>query len=111
MKIIDINNLVKESLKPLGVPVEFQFYNGKKNLYITFFCYNEQGEVFSDDKETVTGSYIQIDIWYKENSDLGQRALNLLRDVGFTKRTIYDAPYEPDTRLFHKVLRLLYVEN
>lgn len=106
---MSINQLIKDVLIPLGVPVNFQKYTGREGTYITFFCYNEQGEVFADDIELETGLYMQIDIWQKDDSeDLKENAIKLLKQAAFKKRTIHDAPYEPDTKTFHKVLRFVY---
>lgn len=110
---ININELIIDTLKPLDIPVKFQKYTGRETNYITFFCYNEQGEVFADDVEIVTGFYMQIDIWSKEDTEsIKENAIELLNKVGFRKRTIHDAPYEPDINTFHKVLRFFYyIEN
>lgn len=107
-----INELVKNSLQPLNVPVEFQTYEGEDDPYITFFEYLDQGEMFSDDKENNTGYYIQIDLWSKWNlEELKKDTIKLLKANGFVKRTIHDAPYEPDTEIFHKVLRFFFIEE
>lgn len=110
---MSINKLVISTLKPLNIPVEFQNYNGSNDTYITFFTYLEKGESYSDDLEDTTGFYVQIDLWSKGNLEkLKTDTVNLLKANGFAKRTIHDAPYEPDTGIFHKVLRFFYsVEN
>jgi len=110
---ININELIKDTLKPLGIPIKFQKHTGRETTYITFFCYNEQGEVFADDVEIATGFYMQIDIWSKEDTEsIKESTKELLKQAGFKKRTIHDAPYEPDTSTFHKVLRFFYyIEN
>ncbi|RXI58987.1 hypothetical protein [Clostridium tetani] len=107
------NKLIIDTLKPLGVPTRFQTYEGKEETYITFFCYNEQGESYADDIEIATGFYMQIDLWSKGNLEkIKENTIKLLKANGFIKRTIHDAPYEPDTGIFHKVLRFFYyVEN
>ncbi|WP_242838375.1 hypothetical protein [Clostridium ihumii] len=52
---------------------------------------------------------MQIDIWSKKNLEqLKEITVDLLKKNGFIKRTIHDAAYEPDTGLFHKVLRFFY---
>ncbi|MBN3405736.1 hypothetical protein CF088_10640 [Clostridium botulinum] len=106
---MSINKLIIDTLNSLGVPTRFQTYEGKEETYITFFCYNEQGERFADDTEIATGLYMQVDIWSKGNIEkLKEDTVKLLKANGFVKRTIHDGPYEPDTGIFHKVLRFFY---
>ena len=109
---MSINKLIIDTLKPLSVPVRFQTYEGKEETYITFFCYNEQGESFADDTEILTGFYMQVDIWSKGNVEkLKESVIDLLKQVGFKRKNGQDL-YEPDTKIFHKVLRFFYyVEN
>ncbi|EKS4344849.1 hypothetical protein QB607_002845 [Clostridium botulinum] len=110
---MSINKLIIDTLKPLGVPTRFQTYEGKEETYITFFCYNEQGECFADDTEIATGLYMQVNIWSKGNVEqLKIDTVELLKKAGFIKRPGAQDLYEPDTRIFHKVLRFFYyVEN
>ncbi|HBJ2609724.1 hypothetical protein FDA77_19185 [Clostridium botulinum] len=109
---MSINKLIINTLKPLNIPVDFQTYEGKEETYITFFCYNEQGERFADDTEIITGFYMQVDIWSKGNVEkLKESVINLLKQVGFKRKNGQDM-YESDTKIFHKVLRFFYyVEN
>ncbi|EJP6471359.1 hypothetical protein NHI66_000607 [Clostridium botulinum] len=110
---MSINKLIIDTLKPLGIPARFQTYEGKEETYITFFCYNEQGERFADDAEIITGFYMQVDIWGKENIEqLKINTVKLLKKASFIKRPGAQDLYEPDTKIFHKVLRFFYyVEN
>ncbi|MET7041782.1 hypothetical protein WBZ18_12920 [Clostridium botulinum] len=106
---MSINKLIIDALKPLNVPIKFQTYGGKEETYITFFTYLEQGEEYSDDLEEDTGFYVQIDLWSKGNLEkLKEYTVKLLNANGFIKRTIHDAPYEPDTKIYHKVLRFFF---
>lgn len=109
---MSINKLIIDILEPLNVPVKFQTYEGEETTYITFFTYLEQGESYSDDLEDTTGFYVQIDLWSKGNLEkIKENTIKLLKANGFIKRTVHDAPYEPDTGIFHKVLRFFYYEN
>lgn len=103
-----INNLIINTLKPLGIPVGFQKYSGSQDTYITFFCYNERGRVFADDEEIRTGFSVQVDIWSKGNYiEIVRRTRKLLEDVGF-KRTSAADLYESDTGIYHKGMRFSY---
>ncbi|EPY2286134.1 hypothetical protein ACXAT6_003393 [Clostridium sporogenes] len=105
---MSINKLIIDTLQPLGIPVQFQTYEGKETTYITFFNYLEQGEKYSDDLEESTGFYYQVDIWSKGNLEkLKKKTVKLLKNAGFIKRTINDL-YEPDTKTFHKCCRFFF---
>lgn len=108
---MNINKLIKETLKPIGVPVDFEVYKGDENTYITFSQYLEQGEVFSDDGETATGHYIQINVFSKKNyNKVVDKVKELLKEAGFIRKTEHGL-YEPDTQIFHRVLRFFFIEN
>lgn len=105
---MSINKLIVDTLNPLNVPVEFETYEGEDDPYITFFCYNEQGEAFADDEEVATGLYMQVDVWSKGNIEqLKTDVINLLKGVGFKRKNGQDL-YELDTKIYHKVLRFFY---
>ncbi len=100
---MSINKLIIDALKPLNIPVNFQTYKGKEETYITFFCYNEQGECFADDTEIATGIYMQVDIWSKGNAEqLKIDTAKLLKKVGFIKRPGVPDLYEPIQEYFIK---------
>lgn len=115
---MSINKLIIDTLESTGVPVDFQTYEGDENKYITFSEYLQQGEGFADDDEIVTGHYIQINVWSKYILDTNtsyrkivDQVKKLLKEKGFIRK--YETElYEPDTKIFHKVLRFFYyVEN
>lgn len=106
-----INDLIKDTLKPLGIPIQFQWYCGKATTYITFSEYLGQGEGYADDEETETGHYIQIDVWSKSDyTEIVKQAKDLLKQAGF-RRTYENEFYEDDTKIYHKVLRVFYLEE
>jgi len=106
-----INQLIKNTLAPLGIPVTNLKYSGSATTYITFFSYNEHGEEWAEDKEIATGFYIQVDVWSKGDcTDIAAQAKTLLENAGF-RRTYATEMYENDTLTFHKVLKVTYVVN
>jgi len=106
-----INKLIIDTLQPLGIPVYFQRYDGNEDTYITFFTYNEQGELFADDIEIQTGFNVQIDIWSKGNyMNIADQTRELLENVGFKRTSSIDL-YEEDTGLYHKGIRFFYAQN
>lgn len=104
-------NKIPDILNPTGVQVSRLNYIGNADPYITFFFYNDQGEVFTDDKEAVTGHYLQVDIWTKNSFiALAEQVKSLMKNAGFTR--IYETElYEKDTSINHKVLRFSYYEE
>lgn len=106
-----MNELIKQILDPLGVPVEFQTYGGKASTYITFFNTMENAESYADNEETSTGYYIQVDVWSKSNyATLVASTLKMLKQAGF-RRTYMTEFYEKDTKIFHKVIRVSKFEE
>ena len=106
-----INKIVLETLAAVGVPVSFQKYTGKENTYITFHEYLQNGEDFSEDQESHTGHYIQIDIWSKSDyTALVTTVKSLALAAGFHRLNEADF-YEPDTGIYHKGLKFYYLES
>ncbi len=104
-----INSLIVTTLTPLGVPVSFQKYSGAATTYITFFCYNEQGEEWAENKEIATGFYVQVDVWSKgDYSVLADQVEVAMIVAGFIRTSAQDL-YESDTQIFHKAVRFVYV--
>lgn len=107
---MNLGQRVKDALAPLGVPLSFSVYIGSATTYITFFCYNEQGEEWSENEEIVTGYYVQVDIWSKGSYiDLADQVMTAMISAGFKRMTAQDL-YESDTKTFHKALRFSYVD-
>ncbi|AEB77635.1 hypothetical protein ADU80_04940 [Clostridium botulinum] len=108
---MEINKLIINTLKSTNVPVAFEFYKGDESTYITFSEYLQQGEVFADDMENVTGHYIQVNVFSKKNySKVVDQVKKLLKEKGF-KRKYENGLYEPDTQIYHRVIRFFYSEN
>jgi hypothetical protein len=108
---MNLNSLVVDTIKNLGVPVSFQNYTGKEPTYITFFEYNQQGEEYADDTEIGTGHFIQIDIWSKSDYImLVESVKNSLIKAGFWRLSEIDL-YENDTNIYHKGMRFFYLEE
>jgi hypothetical protein len=108
---MSLNKLIIDTLKPTGVPVLFQTYSGTAPTYITFFEYNQFGALHADDEEQETAHFIQVDVWSKgDYTAIVQQAKDLMTAAGFSRSTENEL-YEPDTKIYHKVLRFSYVEE
>ena len=106
-----MNKKIHEALTPLGVPVKFQKHSGAANQYITFHEYFQAGEAYDDDEESLTGRYVQVDIWSKIDYEvLVIQVKNQMKNAGFTRIDEADL-YESDTRIYHKALRYYYLEE
>lgn len=103
-----INSLIINTLKPVGVPVEFHKYDNITPPYITFFEYNQNAALRGDDKELVTGHYIHVDIFAKYNyKTIVKQVKELMINVGF-ERTFETEIYEDGADYYHKVIRFSY---
>jgi len=102
---MSINGDILTALSSLSVPVQFQHYSGDANTYITFFTYLDKPEQHADDKELVTGYYVQVDVWSKgDYIDLVKEVHKRMTSAGFRKQNFYDL-YEEDLKIYHKVMR------
>lgn len=105
-----MNKLIIDTLTPLAIPVSFQSYSGKAKTYITFFIYNEQGELWADNVETQTGIYIQIDVWSDvDYTILVENVINAMVNAGFKRRSANDL-YTSESKIYHKVIRFSYIK-
>lgn len=108
---MSLNKLIIDTLKPVGVPVAFQTYSGTATTYITFFEYSQQSALNADDEEQKTVHRIQVDVWSKgDYTSIVDEVKQRMKEAGFRRTTETDL-YEPDTKIYHKVLRFSYVEE
>lgn len=106
---MNYKKLIIDTLTPLAIPVQFLSYSGNEEAYITFFCYNEQGECWAENKEIATGIYVQVDIWSKTDyTALEEQVKERMSAAGFSRTTCSDY-YEPDTKIYHKAMRFIYI--
>lgn len=102
---MSINQDILTALSDLEIPVAFQTYNGKEESYITFFTYLDKAEQHADDKDKITGLYLQLDVWSNSDyTDLVNTVHALMQEAGFIKLNYYDL-YENDLKIYHKVMR------
>lgn len=102
---MSINKEVMAALSSLEIPVAFQTYSGGDFPYLTFFTYLEQGQLHSDDRELVTGYYLQLDLWSKQDyTALVETICQQMEQAGFVRQNFYDL-YETDLQVYHKVMR------
>ena len=104
---MSVSKEVINTLKDIGVPVSFQTSKTDKFPYVTFFTYLDTGMLHSDDKETITGYFVQVDVWSKTDyTSLVKDIQGSMLAANFIKQQYHDL-YEPDTKVYHKVMRFL----
>ncbi len=108
----NINILILQALKDIGVPVFFQEADeGADYPYITFFEYNNSPTDFSDDKEDTRTHYIQVDIWTRGSYiQLAKNVEKALAEVDVSYTNGRDL-YEKDVKVYHKAMRFTYLEE
>lgn len=104
---MSINKEILNALEHIGTPVSFQTAKEKTYPYITFFTYLDRTTQHSDDEEAITGYFIQIDIWSKNDYiNIEENVHQAMIGSGFIKQRFHDL-YEDDTKVYHKVMRFL----
>jgi len=108
---VSVNKQIMDALTPLNIPVSFQNYKGAATTYITFFEYMQQGASYSDNNETNTEHFLQVDVWSKvDYTSIVAQAKTLLTAAGF-RRSYETEMYEADILTYHKVLRVVMNEE
>lgn len=79
--------------------------------YIEYEIYDENGEVWAENKEIATNYYVQIDIFsLGDYTGIENKVKEKLINQGF-KRSMAADLYEEDTKLYHKAIRFLVTLN
>ena len=94
-----------------------QYYAVKKGRYITYFEYNRQPEIASDDATAANGRYWQIDLWSAKDDKTAatmeedEAKIEIaLKPLGFGDFTYQDL-YEEDTGISHYAIRCYLLEE
>ena len=76
-----------------------------------FNKYLQQGEGYSEDDEELTGHYIQLNLFSKnDNTTLVKQLKELLISANFKRLNEYEF-YESDTCYYNHVFRFFYLEQ
>ena len=62
---MNINKLIIDTLRPLGLDVRYRVYSGSNPTYVTFFEIQNYNEDYSEDKNETEVCSLQIDLWSK----------------------------------------------
>lgn len=105
---MNLNKLIIDTLKPLGVPVSFARYNQTADTYIVFIEYNQASEMNADDEELITKHFFQVDVFSGGNYlQLVKDLKRLMKQAGFG-RMFESETYDDDMNKFRKILRFNY---
>ena len=101
-----MNEFMLDILTPLGVPVNYGWYDGIKENNITFYQYLEQYGDFMDDEMTSIVHFFQIDLWgYTNLEPLKKQVLSTLLKNDFRLVDTRDL-FEVKEGLYHKAIRV-----
>ena len=107
----DIQNLFNNfSVKGEKIPVEFCYYNGNANKYVTYVENYKDNSFSADDELQGFVSYYDFDIYVKRGNGSYLPIVDAINDMliaeGWTRQLTRESPdlYESDTGYFHKTL-------
>lgn len=100
---------IRKALAPLNIPISAYLGDPKKPVYAVVHDLLEQPEQRADDRETLTGNYVQIDFIADRNIEaLVRRATDLLMEAGFVRRG-KNTEYEPEAKVYRHMLRVFLI--
>lgn len=103
-----MNQLIIDTLSPLGVPVSFATYESASDTYIVFLEYNQASRMNADDDELITKHFFQVDIFStKDYLELAENVKKLMKQAGFG-RMFESETYDSDMKKFRKIIRFNY---
>ena len=107
---MNINKLVIDTLKPLGIDVTYIHYSGNKPTYITFFEISAIDDDYSDNLNETEEHSLQIDLFTKDDpTELKNKIKKTLKGT-FYNVTTADM-YEADTKYYHIAFRCSFFEK
>lgn len=107
---MNINQLIIDTLRPLGLDVRYRVYSGSNPTYITFFEVNNIDDDYSDEENETEVHSIQIDLWSSKDVTEIKKKIKQALKSNFTDVTYQDL-YETDTKIFHISFRCYFYEE
>jgi len=102
MTVKTVDELVKSTLKKLGVPVSRVFDKNLADTHITYQLIFSRSEEFCDDDNIAKSYLYRASIYSKKNYlELVEKVERILKDAGFHGITISAEIYENETDYFH----------
>ncbi|MBB6451985.1 hypothetical protein HNQ94_000406 [Salirhabdus euzebyi] len=107
---MSINKLIKDTLEPLGIPVD-KIENSIADTYIVYTEYNRASMLNADDEEKATKVFLQVDVFSKGNYEqLVIDVKRLMKEAGFG-RMFESETYEVEMKKFRKIIRFSYATD
>ena len=108
---MNVDALLKITLKELGYPVERLKYDGKAKTYITYQLVVGRDVHFSDDENGAEEFTYRVDIYSRgDYIALMRSAKRALKKVGFYGITFDPEVFENDTGYYHVPMEIKFVE-
>lgn len=107
--LFNFNEEIETTLKNLGVPVAYMYYNGNATTYVTYMQLDKDSVEAGDDNVLGCVQYYDFDIYSKGNYlTVINNLIDLMVAAGWTYQPSRDSPdlYERDTKFFHKTICL-----
>jgi hypothetical protein len=105
----EIETLLNDKNKGLGVPVSFMFYDGNATTYVTYMQLDKDNTEAGDDTILGCVQYYDFDIYSKSNYlSVVANLIEIMTAAGWTYQPSRDSPdmYERDTKYYHKTICL-----
>lgn len=105
---MNVDNLIMDTLSPLGYPIAKAKYNQTAETYIAFVEYNQAPRMNADDIELLTKHFYQVDVFSNRNyNQLVKDVKRLMKESGFG-RMFESETYDEDFKKYRKILRFNY---
>jgi hypothetical protein len=107
--LFNFNEEIETTLKNLGVPVAYMYYNGNATTYVTYMQLDKDSVEAGDDSVLGCVQYYDFDVYSKGNYlTVINNLIDLMVAAGWTYQPSRDSPdlYERDTKFFHKTICL-----
>ena len=107
--LFNFNEEIETTLKNLGVPVAYMYYNGNATTYVTYMQLDKDSVEAGDDNILGCVQYYDFDVYSKGNYlTVINNLIDLMVAAGWTYQPSRDSPdlYERDTKFFHKTICL-----
>lgn len=114
---MNLNKLLKDTLKPIGLPVEQDIYEEKEDKYIIFAYEDEVPEAYANNRPTADTAYIQLQLITPKNFNyfaLKDEIRDLLERADFTVTSIHSFlgnKYQGTEKIRQTVYELSYTQG
>ena len=109
--MVDVDSLLKTTLKGLGVPVKRLKYDGRAKTFITYQLVVGRDAHFADDESEAEEFTYRVDIYSKSDYiPLLRRLKMALKNAGFFGIVFDPEVFESNTGYYHIPVEIKYME-